>query len=206
MRPINRPFFFSQARLTLFDGRLRQPQVDGLTAFLDTWEASHSQDDDRWLAYILATTHHETGRRFQPIEEVGRGQGRPYGRRDPETGQRYYGRGFVQLTWKDNYRKMGAALGADLLRHPELALDLQIALQIIFFGMINGSFTGKRLSQYFNGSTENWRNARRIVNGLDRADEIASIARRYYAAISYTVESPVPAEPAIPARNARAMA
>ena len=54
--------------------------------------------------------------------------------------------------------------------------------------MINGSFTGKRLGQFFNATSENWRNARRIVNGLDRADDIASMARRYYAAISYTVE------------------
>lgn len=190
MRPINRRFFFDHVRLTLFDGRLRQPQVVGLSGFLDRWEAEHSADDDRWLAYILATTHHETGRRFEPIEEIGRGQGRPYGKPDPETGLRYYGRGYVQLTWKDNYHRMGDALGVDLLWHPELALDPGIALRIIFFGMINGSFTGRRLSRYFNATTEDWRNARRIVNGLDRADEIASIARRYYAAISYTVNVP----------------
>jgi hypothetical protein len=188
MRPINRPFFFDQVRLTLFDGRLRQPQVAGLTGFLNTWEAEHQADDDRWLAYVLATTHHETGRRFQPIEEIGRGRGRPYGRPDPVTGQRYYGRGFVQLTWKENYRKLGDALGVDLVGHPERALDFDIAMRIIFYGMINGSFTGRRLPQYFNSTTEDWRNARRIVNGLDRADDIASMARRYYAAVSYTVE------------------
>jgi len=187
MRPINRQFFFSQVRLTLFDGRLRQPQIDGLTGFLNAWEAGHTDDDDRWLAYILATTHHETGRRFEPIEEIGRGRGRPYGRVDPETGNRYYGRGYVQLTWKDNYRRMGEALGVDLVWHPELALDAATSVRIIFFGMINGSFTGRALSRYFNDTTEDWRNARRIVNGLDRADEIASMARRYYAAISYTV-------------------
>lgn len=191
MRPINRKFFFDHLRLTLFDGRLRQPQVNGLNGFLNRWEAEHGDDDDRWLAYILATTHHETGRRFEPIEEAGRGRGRPYGRPDPVTGQRYYGRGFVQLTWKENYRKMGEALGVDLVGHPELALDFDISLRIIFYGMINGSFTGRRLSRYFNATTEDWRNARRIVNGLDRADDIASVARRYYAAVSYTVETPV---------------
>ena len=203
MRPINRQFFLDQVRLTLFDGRLRRPQVDGLTGFLNTWEAEHKADDDRWFAYVLATTHHETGRRFQPIEEIGRGRGRPYGRPDPVTGQRYYGRGFVQLTWKDNYRKMGDVLGVDLVGHPELALDFDIAMKIIFYGMINGSFTGRRLSQYFNATNEDWRNARRIVNGLDRADDIASMARRYYAAISYTVEVPDQPRPAAaPVRKA----
>lgn len=192
MRPINRRFFFDQVRLTLFDGRLRQPQIAGLTAFLDKWEAEHDADDDRWLAYVLATTHHETGRRFQPIEEIGKGQGRPYGKPDPVTGHRYYGRGYVQLTWKNNYRKLGDALGVDLVNRPELALDVGIALRIIFFGMINGSFTGRGLPRYFNATTEDWRNARRIVNGLDRADDIASMARRYYAAVSYTVDTPGP--------------
>jgi hypothetical protein len=193
MRHINRGFFFDHVRQNLFDGRLTQAQVNGLNGFLDVWEAQHAADDDRWLAYILGTTHHETGRRFQPIEEIGRGRGRPYGRPDPVTGLRYYGRGFVQLTWKDNYRKMGDLLGVDLVRHPELALDFAISLQIIYTGMIRGLFTGKALSRYFNADTDDWRGARRIVNGQDRAAEIASISRRYYAAVSYTVD--VPAAP-----------
>jgi putative chitinase len=194
MRHINRRFFFDQVRQTLFEGRLTQPQVEGLNGFLNVWEAQHTADDDRWLAYILGTTHHETGRRFQPIEEIGRGRNRPYGRPDPETGQRYYGRGFVQLTWKANYRKMGDLLGVDLVHRPELALDFDISLQIIYVGMIRGVFTGRPLSRYLNADTDDWRGARRIVNGLDRSAEIASISRRYYAAISYTVD--VPAAPA----------
>jgi putative chitinase len=196
MRHINRKFFFEHVRQTLFDGRLAQPQVDGLNGFLNVWEAQHAADDDRWLAYILGTTHHETGRRFQPIEEIGRGRGRPYGRPDPVTGLRYYGRGFVQLTWKDNYRKLGDALGVDLVHRPELALDFDISLQIIYSGMIRGLFTGKALSRYLNATADDWRGARRVVNGLDRAAEIAGISRRYYAAVSYTVDVPAVAVPA----------
>ena len=187
MRPINRQFFFSQVRLTLFDGRLRQPQIDGLTGFLNVWEAGHTDDDDRWLAYILATTHHETGRRFEPIEEIGRGRGRPYGRLDPETGHRYYGRGYVQLTWKDNYRRMGDLLGVDLVWHPELALDVATSLQHHLHRNDQRQLHRSGAEPYFNDHTEDWRSARRIVNGQDRAAEIASIARRYYAAVSYTV-------------------
>jgi putative chitinase len=69
---------------------------------------------------------------------------------------------------------------------PELALDLEVASQIMFRGMIDGTFTGRKLSQYFAGDKEDWRNARRIINGLDKADLISGYAKQYYAAISYT--------------------
>jgi putative chitinase len=184
---INRKFFFDNVRLTLFDGRLRQNQVDGLIAFLNEWETKHSKKDDRWLAYMLATTHHETDRKMQPIEEYGKGKGKKYGVPDPETRQVYFGRGFVQLTWKSNYEKMSKVVSkADLVHRPELALDLKNATQICFFGMMNGSFTGKKLGDYFSPQIEDWVNARRIINGTDKANLIASYAKTYYAAISYT--------------------
>jgi putative chitinase len=53
---INRSFFFTQARRTMFSNNLRQSQVDGINAILDGWEAKYAVDDDRWLAYALATT------------------------------------------------------------------------------------------------------------------------------------------------------
>jgi predicted chitinase len=31
----------------------------------------------------------------------------------------YYGRGLVQLTWRNNYKKMGDLLGLDLVHHPK---------------------------------------------------------------------------------------
>jgi putative chitinase len=183
---INRQFFFDQIRLTLFGGSLRTRQVEGLDAILDEWEAKHAKRDDRWLAYMLATTHRETDRTMQPIEEYGKGKGRPYGRVDPETGKAYYGRGFVQLTWRDNYAKMSKVVGLDLVCQPERALELGVATTILFHGMINGSFTGKKLADYFAPEKDDWRGARRIVNGTDKADLIADYGRRYYAALSYT--------------------
>ncbi len=186
MSRINRTFFYQHARETLFNGSLRQSQVDGMTAILDYWEKHLAGSDDRWLAYSLGTTHHETDRKMQPIEEYGRGRNRTYGRPDPQTGLKYYGRGFVQLTWKYNYKKLGDELHVDLVNHPERALDLGIATRVMFVGMINGFFTGKRLSTYFNKTTADWVNARRIINGTDRAQLVASYARLYYAAISYT--------------------
>ena len=176
---INRDFFFDFARTSLFGGSLRQSQVAGLTMLLDTWDADHAALDDRWLAYILATVHHETDRTFRPIEEYGRGRGRPYA-------PRYYGRGYCQLTWDYNYRKFGQLLGVDLYDRPELALDPVHAAPILFIGMIRGLYTGKKLGDYIAGPRCDWVNARRIVNGTDKANAIADYARRYYAAISHT--------------------
>jgi len=184
---INRTFFFDQARKTLFDGKLRQSQIDGLTAILDGWEKGYAKKDDRWLAYMLATAHHETDRTMQPIREYGRGKKRPYGAVDPQTGQSYYGRGFVQLTWRDNYAKMTKLCGGDLVKDADLALRPDYASIIMFEGMIRGSFTGRKLESYFSPNAEDWVKARAIINGSDKANAIAAYGKAYYAAISHTI-------------------
>jgi len=191
---LNRNFFFEQTKTTLFSGKFRQSQLEGLNAILDEWEKNHKQRDDRWLAYMLSTTHHETDRTMQPIEEYGKGKTRPYGKnikmdrtRYFDTANLFYGRGFVQLTWYENYVRAGKKLGVDMLKKPELTLQLKYATPILFYGMIEGWFTGRKLATYFNGPTEDWKNARRIINGTDKADLIADYAKKYYAAISYTV-------------------
>ena len=187
MSKINRSFFYEIVRNNLYNGRLKQSNIGGLNSILDEWEKKYSDKDDRWLAYMLATTYHETAISMQAIEEWGKGKKLPYGKPDPITGKVYYGRGFVQLTWKANYEKMGKILKVDLVKNPELALNANIATQILFYGMMNGSFTGKKLSDYFNKTKEDWVNARRIINGLDRAQMVASYAVKFYSALSYTV-------------------
>lgn len=186
MAKINRKFFFDYVRQHLFGGSLKPDQVSGLTAILNYWEAGYASKDDRWLAYMLATVHHETDRKFQAIEEYRKGAERPYGIPDPVTGKKYYGRGLVQLTWKVNYKKMGDKFGVDLVKNPDKALDLKLAIKIMFFGMITGSFTGKRLSKYFAPGVADWVNARKIINGLDKANLVADYGKQFYAAISYT--------------------
>lgn len=183
---INRKFFFDHVRTHLFGGSLKQHQVNGLSAILDEWEMTYSKQDDRWLAYALGTAHHETDRTFKGIEEYGKGRGRTYGEPDPQTGQTYYGRGFVQLTWSANYDKMGKFLGIDLVNRPEKALEVKTAAKILLAGMVKGMFTGKKLADYFSARIEDWSQARRIVNGMDKANLIAGYARSYYAAISHT--------------------
>ena len=200
---INRPFFFDRVRLQLFDGSLRQGQVDGLTGILDEWEKSHASKDDRWLAYMLATTHHETDRTVKPIKEYGgvayytrMYDPEPHGTRPalarrmgntaPGDGAKYCGRGFVQLTWKNNYAAMTPVTGVDLVNDPDRAMELPVATKVLFHGMMSGMFTGKKLGDYFNKTTEDWRNARRIINGVDKANAIAEYSKRYYSAISHT--------------------
>lgn len=178
---INKTSFYATMREKF--GPLKQSQVDGFEAILNEWEAQ-GLEDIRWLAYILATAWHETAKTMQAIEEYGKGKGRKYGKPDPVTGKVYYGRGFVQLTWNFNYKKMGKALGIDLYNKPELTLDTAIATKIMFDGMVLGSFTGKRLGNYFNDKKEDWINARKIINGLDRAERIAEYAKTFYQALT----------------------
>lgn len=194
---LNRKFFFDTVRQSLFDGKLSGPQVQGLSAHLDEWEAICGEKDDRHFAYILATTHHETDRKIQPIHEYGNAAyfnkrygpgtrvGKQLGNTQPGDGAKYAGRGYVQLTGKANYLKAGTKLGIDLLRYPEKALEVKAATQILFTGMKEGWFTGKKLSHYFNATKEDWVNARRIINGLDKANLVAGYAKKYYAAISH---------------------
>jgi putative chitinase len=186
MSQINRGFFFTHVRRIMFSNVLQQSQVDGINAILDAWEAKYAEGDDRWLAYALATTYHETDQHMQPIEEYGKGRGMPYGKPDPTTGKVYYGRGFVQLTWERNYKTMSDLLGVDFVDHPELALELDNATKIMFIGMIKGLFTARSLGDYFNNTTNDWVNARRIINGLDKAQAIAMYGHNFYSAISYT--------------------
>jgi hypothetical protein len=153
MSAIDRKFFFDQVSLRLFDGRLPAKTRRSLDQILDYCEKNHSKDDDRWLAYALGTAHHETDRSFGPIREYGRGRGKKY--------YPYYGRGLVQLTWERNYKKMSPVAGVDLVKYPDRALDLTNAIPIMFVGMKQGIFTGKKFADFFNKSKQDWVNARR---------------------------------------------
>lgn len=179
---MDRAIFFASVRARLFGGALTQPQTDGLNLILDEC-AARGVVDRRCVAYVLATAYHETGRRMQPVREIGRGRGRAYGAPDPRTGHVYDGRGYVQITWKANYQRLGARLGLDLVADPDRALDPTIAAAILVLGMKEGLFTGHALSDVFRADKADWIGARRIVNGLDRAAEIAAYARAFDAAL-----------------------
>jgi putative chitinase len=182
---MDRSKFFAAIRQAPFGGTISQQQVDGCNAILDEWE-KRGLTDLRWLAYMLATTKWETAHSMQPVSEYGRGRGHPYGRPDPETGRTYYGRGYVQITWKENYAKFSGLCGVDLVQDPDAALRPDIAALILFDGMLRGMFTGVALERYFNASKDDPVNARRIINGTDRAQEVADIHHDFLKALQET--------------------
>jgi hypothetical protein len=165
----DRDVFFDEVRGTLFSGALSQEQVDGQSVILAVWEyqaGGTPMTDIRWLAYMLATVYHETAQHMWPNTE--------YGSDSYLQGQEYWpyiGRGYVHLTWEANYDKASKALSLidnrDLVAHPEMALDSLIAARIMFRGMAEGWFTGKKLGQYFNDERDDPVNARQIINGND---------------------------------------
>ncbi|MPM33066.1 hypothetical protein SDC9_79633 [bioreactor metagenome] len=191
---MNRQTFFNEIRSTLFSGRLTQSQIDGMNFKLTAWVQS-GLTDIRWLAYMLATVFHETGKKMIPIEEYGKGRGKTYGQKlkhnhKPYTwpDKLYYGRGDVQLTWYENYELMGKLLGIPLLEQPELALVPEISAKIMIEGMTKGKsnrgdFTGVSLENYFNATKDDPVNARRIINGLDKAKLIEGYHNRFLSAI-----------------------
>lgn len=93
----------------------------------------------------------------------------------------FYGRGYVQLTWKGNYAAYARILGGDcdLVGKPDLALQPDIALFVLVHGMSTGSFTGAKLSSYVNARAVDYTNARRVINGLDAAPHIAALAQSW---------------------------
>jgi hypothetical protein len=195
---VDRIFFYEEAkRLKLFNV-LSQNQVDSIETILDTWNESE-YNNLKWLAYMFGTVKHETGDTFRPIREWGQGKSRPYGKNYKHSGkaylipnQIYYGRGYVQLTWYENYELMGRLLKIDLLNNPELALDNKIAAKIMFEGMTRGAssfgdFTGRCLEQYITDTETDYIGARKIINGRDKAELIAEYAIKFELCLRYLI-------------------
>ncbi len=174
MNPIDKEKFFF-----LFVGRfgeISNSQKNGLGSILALMIDDSKLSDIRHAAYQLATIKRECADTWLPIEEYGKGRTRSYGNPDPVTGKIYYGRGLVQITWVGNYKKIGASIGVDLYNNPELACRLDIAYQIMSYGMRTGAFTGVGLNRYINDEKCDYFNARKIINGLDHAEEIQNNA------------------------------
>ncbi len=152
--------------------------------------------DERQIAYVLATAEHESQNFTSPEEAHGRKQGARKGyegneREGYRSGEEYFGRGYAHLTHLGNYQGLGRALGrGDELAHdPALAADPEVAARILVLGMRDGRFTGRGLDDYITADNADYRNARRIVNGTDRAADIAALARAWEPVVGDLVTS-----------------
>jgi hypothetical protein len=178
--------FFAALRPAPF-GRLTASQVSGIEDKLAAMRAAGWPIS--FAAYGLATSAHETGKTMQPVREIGKGAGKPYGRPGRNGGQIPYGRGDVQLTHDVNYERADRELKLNgrLIANYDLALDPEISARIMVRGMAEGWFTGKKLSNYLpgigNATFEMFRRARRVINGTDKDAEIAVIALQFQAAL-----------------------
>ena len=160
--------------------KLTGSQVQGMEAILDEWE-SQGYKDIRWLAYAFATIYHETAQTMRPIKEKG---GEKYLKSKPYYP--YYGRDFCQTTWLDNYKKVKAFTGVDVVTNPDLIASLPMAAKVCLYFMANGLYTGKGFKNYFNSSVEDPLNARRIINGIDKAATI----KGYYNLFLQALKTP----------------
>lgn len=200
---INRKAFYDNFKIEF--GKLSQSQVDGFEATFNEWELWLSKkwvdNDLRKLTYILATDWHEGAKTMQPIKEFGNNTyfikrywenkpiRRQLGNLSVQDAIDFCGKGKPQLTGRTNYAKMSKVLGYDLVNKPNLMLDLKIATEVMFEGMLTGrslkgDFTGKHLGNYFNATTNDPLNARRIINGTDKAELIKGYHNKFLVCLT----------------------
>lgn len=197
---MNDALFFATARNALFGGKLTTPQVQGLNELLKA--AGAAKWPLSWTAYLLATAFHETNATMQPVREKGVGDKNGNGEDDwfekydtgslakqlgntpafDGDGQKWCGRGYPQITGAANYAKIDKALGLNgaLTANPDMMLRADIASPATIIGMGRGLFTGKSCADYLPATgpatQAQFTQARRIVNGQDRASDIAAYA------------------------------
>ena len=176
---INRVNFYSELRNKKLFQTLTQKQVDSIDAIFNECE-KQGITDIRQVAYIFATAYWECHNPKKP--ELRMTPMREFGGETYLKSKKYYpyvGMGFSQLTWLDNYKKESKRLGIDLVNHPELILEITTAANSHVYCLSHGSYTGKKLSDYINDKKCDFAGARRVVNGTDKKDEIASIAQKF---------------------------
>lgn len=194
----------------VFGTRLAQHHVDGINGILAAFKAV---GDGRraTLAYALATAYHETGARMVPVREgfartdlgarravlaLARERGPSsavarYAQPQPPHGHVYYGRGHVQLTWIENYRRSSPDAGVDLVANPDAMLDPVISARVLILGLIDGRWNGRghgiqhyEMQDGLPGLSEvEAIAARRTVNVQDKAAKIAGYYRGFDGAL-----------------------
>lgn len=222
---MNRAAFYASIKPALFRGNLSAEQVSGMEGLLDAFVLVGDRQADT-LAYGLATAYHETGARMVPVREgfartdagARASVARLARKRGPRSavarysqpagphGHVYYGRGHVQLTWLENYAGSSADAGVDLVKTPDAMLDSRTSGRVLFKGLLDGRWNGRGigLRAYANADGVagldhgDALEARRTVNGVDRAELIAGYFRQFMTAITAAGGVPAAASPTAP--------
>lgn len=188
--------FYAALNASLFAPIMKQSELAGVSQILDVCKGLPLSN----AAYALATAYHETAHAMLPVKEIGSDDyfrrmydiegarpdvARALGNTEPGDGVRYCGRGYVQITGRKNYARAASEIGVDLVANPDLALQPVVAAQILRRGMVEGWFTGKTFDSFLTDeATEaQFVQARRIINGLDRASLIAGYAVSFQNAL-----------------------
>ena len=184
---MDRAAFFNALRGG-FTGTIEPAEMLGTEAVLDTMAGQPAS----WTAYALGTAYHETNGTLQPVREaywLSEAWRRTHLRYYP-----FYGRGYVQLTWRENYARADKELGlnGDLLKNLDLAMRADIAARVMLLGMTEGWFAGDRKGRHnferhlpgdSPASVRQFEAARRIINGADKAHTVATYASGYQNAL-----------------------
>jgi len=184
MSALDKAAFYKAIRGRLFGTSLDANEVQGCEAVLAALDGLPLS----YQAYGLATAYHETAATMLPVREaywLSEDWRRTNLRYFP-----YYGRGYVQLTWRENYERADRELhmGGALLANLDKAMDPAIAAKIMRLGMVEGWFSkGKSFAAFLPASgpaaDDQFINARRIINGTDKAQLVASYARIFQVAL-----------------------
>ena len=182
----NRELFFHN--YGNYFGKLNQSQVDGLEFLLSKFDNENFTPEQ--VAYMLSTVKHETAHTFQPIQEKGSWWYFRYlvgklGIRNLIEANKYKGRGYIMITGRTNYEKFSLIMGDDFITYPLRVMLPEIAYKIMIYGFINGSFTGKKLTDYIDGDKLDYFHARKIINGLDKASLIQGYAEKIFEGLKY---------------------
>lgn len=180
--------FYAVLRSGILGPKLEPLEIEGCEAILAAMDGTPLSH----CAYAFATAYHETAATMQPVREAywlsenWRKKNLKY--------WPWYGRGYVQLTWEANYKKADdkLILGGALVKNLDLAMQPDIAARIMRRGMAEGWFAGDKAGRHTLarhlpqrlGTLAQYQEARRIINGTDKALLIARYALQFQDALT----------------------